>query len=92
VVQQRYSARQLDMRWYGKGEFNVSLKSWLASFVDPSGSQTNTSAAVTPIFMPRAYTVAMVVLCKQPSNPRFNRSAQKLRFWVPVALRAPAPG
>jgi len=25
-------------------------------------------------------------------NPRFDRSAQKLRFWVPVALRAPAPG
>ena len=25
-------------------------------------------------------------------NPGFDRSAQKLRFWVPVALRAPAPG
>ena len=34
----------------------------------------------------------LVVLCKGPSNNRFNRSAQELRSWVPVALRAPAPG
>jgi hypothetical protein len=25
-------------------------------------------------------------------NHRFDRSAQQLRRWVPVALRAPAPG
>jgi len=31
-------------------------------------------------------------LPKVPSNPALNRSAQKLRFWVPSALRAPAPG
>jgi hypothetical protein len=24
-------------------------------------------------------------------NPRFEQSAQERRFWVPVALRAPAP-
>ena len=34
---------------------------------------------------------------RQSAGPRIsintlNRSAQKLRFWVPVALRAPAPG
>ena len=25
-------------------------------------------------------------------NPAFHRSAQRHRRWVPVALRAPAPG
>jgi hypothetical protein len=29
---------------------------------------------------------------RQRPNKGMNRSAQKLRFWVPVALRAPAPG
>jgi hypothetical protein len=32
------------------------------------------------------------LLCTLPPNPPFNRSAQRRRRWVPVALRAPAPG
>ena len=35
---------------------------------------------------------ALVVLCKRPSNNRFNRSAKQLRCLVPAALRASAPG
>jgi len=29
---------------------------------------------------------------KQTPNITLNRSAQKLRFWVPASLRAAAPG
>lgn len=29
---------------------------------------------------------------KEPPNPALNRTAQKLRFWVPSALRASAAG
>jgi hypothetical protein len=38
-----------------------------------------------------AYTVAIVVLCKRPSNPQFEGSAEERCSSVPVALRAPAP-
>ena len=33
-----------------------------------------------------------LLTCKQPPNHRFDRSAQRRRRWVPVALRASAPG
>ena len=44
-----------------------------------------------PILEPKV-RVQSVVLCRQMPNNAIDRSAQKLRFWVPVALRAPAPG
>jgi hypothetical protein len=32
------------------------------------------------------------MMCEEHSNFCIDRSAQELRSWVPVALRAPAPG
>ena len=69
-----------------------ALKSGLAVAGDPLPSLPNTSAVETPGRMPQAYTVAMVVLCMQPSNQGMNRTAQELRSWVPVAHCAPAAG
>jgi hypothetical protein len=69
-----------------------ALKSRVARLARSSVLLANTRAAVTPIFMRSAYTVAMGVLGRRLPNPGFDRSAQELRFWVPVALRAPMPG
>jgi hypothetical protein len=75
-----------------EGGASEALKSGLAGLPDPLGLAGKHQAVVTPIFIRSAYTVAMVVLRRRLPNPGFDRSAQKLRFWVPVALRAPAPG
>jgi hypothetical protein len=74
-----------------EGRAPGALKSGLAGFADIGGLAVKHQVVVAPVFMRSAYTVEMVVLRRRLPNPAFEGSAQELRSWVPVALRAPAP-
>ncbi len=63
------------------GFITVSLKSSVS--VKPSTSSAYDRSS---------NDVGMQSIAVAGSNNRINRSAQELRSWVPVALRAPAPG